>query len=357
MRSNRFLRNEFLISSIVIFLFCQTIYAQAPLTTPRASQYASVTQRIGLTDITITYHSPGVKGRQIWGKLVPYDEVWRAGANENTTISFSDAVSVEGALIPAGTYGLHMIPAKGDWTIIFNKHNSAWGSFFYDKNADVARISVTPQKADFQEWLRYRFEDVSDTSVVAYLAWENLRVPFKIDIDVQQVVLENMRKELRSLPGFNWQAWQQAALYCFQNDINHEEALQWIDRSISLNKNANNVAAKARLLMQTGKTSEAENLFSDAWDLAKQSGNENELNNVGYLYLQTNHTKEAVEIFKLNVKKHPESWNVYDSLGEGYSKHGDVQKAIKNYKIALEKAPELQKKRIRGILEQLQQGG
>jgi hypothetical protein len=161
----------------------------------RASLKASVTQHLGTdADITITYSRPGVKGRKIWGELVPYGMApgnryskdkpfpWRAGANENTTIEFNKDLLIDGKPLPAGKYGIHMIPSEKDWVIIFSKNNSAWGSFTYDQSEDALRITVTPVKAPFEEWLTYGFDDLAGTSATAYLRWAELKVPFKIQL-------------------------------------------------------------------------------------------------------------------------------------------------------------------------------
>ena len=161
----------------------------------RLSLKASVTQRIGVdTDITIDYSRPGVKGRKIWGDLVPYGMnpgnkesnkkpyPWRAGANENTTIEFNKPVKIEGKELPAGKYGIHMIPSETTWTIIFSKKNAEWGSFSYDEKNDALRITVTPVKAPFEEWLTFGFDDLAGTSATAFLHWEELKVPFKIEL-------------------------------------------------------------------------------------------------------------------------------------------------------------------------------
>jgi len=161
----------------------------------RASLKASVTQHLGTdADITITYSRPGVKGRKIWGELVPYGMApgnryskdkpfpWRAGANENTTIEFNKDLLIDGKPLPAGKYGIHMIPSEKDWVIIFSKNNSAWGSFTYDQSEDALRIMVTPVKAPFEEWLTYGFDDLAGTSATAYLRWAELKVPFKIQL-------------------------------------------------------------------------------------------------------------------------------------------------------------------------------
>src|SRR5947209_15776697 len=151
----------------------------------RVSQWGTVEQRVGLTDITIVYHRPEVGGREIWGKTVPFGKVWRAGANENTTITFSDDVSVEGKPLAAGTYGLHTIPDKDQWAIIFSKNSTSWGSFSYDEKEDALRVIVKPHAAEAFEQLTYTFEDVKPESAVATLRWETLAVPFQIGGDLK----------------------------------------------------------------------------------------------------------------------------------------------------------------------------
>src|SRR5438477_6338037 len=172
------------------------------LNIPRLSQRGTVSQRLGLTEITIVYHRPEVGGREIWGKTVPYGKVWRAGANENTTVTFSDDVSVEGKALAAGTYGLHTIPDKDQWTIIFSKNSTSWGSFSYDEKEDALRVTTKPQEADFREALTYSFEEVKQVSAAATLRWEKLAVPFHVSVDVKAVVLKSVKNELRSGGGF-----------------------------------------------------------------------------------------------------------------------------------------------------------
>ncbi|NUM79327.1 DUF2911 domain-containing protein [bacterium] len=151
----------------------------------RVSQAASISQKIGATEVVITYSRPGVKGRKIWGELVPWGEKpfpWRAGANENTTISFSTDVEIEGKKLPAGKYGLHMTPQQDQWTIIFSKKNNSWGSFKYNKDEDALRVNVKPVSAPMKEWLEYEFDDMTQTSGTINLYWEKLRVPIAVKI-------------------------------------------------------------------------------------------------------------------------------------------------------------------------------
>jgi hypothetical protein len=189
---------SFLLFAALVMLGTVSAYSQNP-PKPRASLKASVMQRIGIaTDIKIDYSRPGVKGRKIWGELVPYGLApgnkesnnkpfpWRGGANENTTIQFSAGVTVDGHALPAGRYGMHFIPSKTTWTVIFSKNDSLWGSYKYNQDEDALRITVTPVKAPFEEWLTYGFDGLTDKSAVAYIHWAELKVPFTIETEVKK---------------------------------------------------------------------------------------------------------------------------------------------------------------------------
>jgi hypothetical protein len=311
------------------FLVSETGFAQ--LETPRVSPFAKVKQRIGLTDITIVYHRPAAKGREIWGKLVPYGMSpgvsfgsgnpfpWRAGANENTVINLTDDVKIEGKVLPAGKYGLHMIPTEKDWTIIFSKNYSSWGSFHYDESEDALRVTVTPVKAEHKEWLEYSFEDLTNSSAIAYLHWEKMKVPFKIEVNTTDIVMHSYEDQLRGQLGFNWQNWNQAAFYCLQNNVNLDRGLEFINKSISMNENATN------------------------------------RNMLAYLFMAKGNNEEAMKVFLSNTKKYPENWNVWDSLGEAYANSGDSKNAKKYYKKAHDMAPDNQKSRIEDILTKLEE--
>jgi hypothetical protein len=202
--------------------------AQVPgLTTPEVSPAATATQVIGLTEMTVSYHRPATNGRKVWGALVPYDQVWRAGANENTTVSFSTPVTINGTKLAAGTYGLHMIPTTGAWTVIFSNESGAWGSFSYDQKEDAARVTASPQTAEFQERLGFTFDDPTRDSAVLAMRWEKVRVPVEIKIDVARTVLDNYKAQLRGLPRFGWQGWNQAANWAAQNGIDLDDAAAW----------------------------------------------------------------------------------------------------------------------------------
>jgi tetratricopeptide (TPR) repeat protein len=237
---------------------------------PRLSPKASVSQRIGLTDVTITYSRPGVKGRKIWGGLVPYNEVWRAGANEATTISLSDDATINGQKLKAGKYSLFTIPAESDWTIIFNSQADIWGTQ-YDREHDVLRIKVTPQPSEFVERMLFTFRNLTDNSADVVLQWEKLKVPFTIQVDVQTKALANARAAVAKAKPDDWRPFFSAANYCMQNNINHEEALEWIDQSIAANENFFNVSVKARLLAQVGRTADAIATAEKAMKIAEAS--------------------------------------------------------------------------------------
>src|ERR1700745_3132708 len=190
------------------------------LNLPRASQHALVSQRIGITDITINYHRPLANGRQIWGKVVPYGQVWRAGANENTTITFTDPVTIEGQPLEKGTYGLHMIPGENQWTVIFSKASTAWGSFSYKQDEDALRVNVKPQPAEAHNALAYDFDEVKPNSTVVTMSWDKVAVPFKVEVKVNDLVTASIHRHLYGLNQFYWEGWNDAADYFLTNKIN-----------------------------------------------------------------------------------------------------------------------------------------
>jgi tetratricopeptide (TPR) repeat protein len=321
---------------------------QAPnLVLPKASQRATVGQTIGLTEVSITYDRPLVNQREIWGKLVPYDFVWRAGANENTVIAFSSPVRVGGRELPAGRYGLHMIPTASEWTVILSKQADAWGSFSYDPKEDVVRITSVPIAAPFQEALGYTLDDPGTGSVVATLRWERLAVPFTVEVDHKRVVVDSLRQQLRGLGQFFWQPWSRAAVWCAANDVNLEEAAEWAQRSIAINENFTNLRARAMLLEKMGDTTNAAQLRRRSLELATEP----DINAYGYQLLGEGKVDSAIVVFRKNAKDYPRSWNTYDSLGEAYAKKGDKRWALEQYQKArdLTKDP-VQQRRIAEIL-------
>ena len=320
------------------------------LTTPDVSPAASLSQTIGLTKIDVSYHRPGANGRKVWGGLVPYGEVWRAGANENTTVTFSSAVKVAGKPLKAGTYGLHMVPTPKDWTVVFSNTASAWGSYGYNQKEDALRVTVTPHAADMTERLQYTFDDPTDTQVTLSLRWEKMAVPIKIDVDTPQVVMASMRSELRGIAQFFWEGWNQAAQYWLTHGGNLDEAAKLADKSIQSRPMFQNRMTRAAIADKKGDKKLAGELRTAA--LAKAE--ENDLNQYGYALLGQKKVDEAIAIFKKNVDAHPESWNVHDSLGEALAIKGDKQAAYASYSKALSMVKDpAQKKRIETTLTQL----
>lgn len=328
-----------------------TALAQTPpLQLPAASPKASFTQRVGMTDVTVRWSRPAVNGRKVWGGLVPYGEVWRTGADENTTLTFSTPVTVGGKTLPAGTYGLHTIPGEKEWTVILSTEAGAWGSFSYDPKEDAVRFPAVPKEGPHVERLLFTLDDPTETAVTATLAWEKLRVSFPIEVDSKAVVLASLKEQLRGLPRFGWQGWNGAAAWCVRNDTALDKAAEWVDRSIRMNRNFTNQSTKAALLEKKGDAKGAAELREKALATATEA----ELNLYGYQLLGQKKVDEAIRIFEKNTKDHPASWNVWDSLAEGYATAGDRKKAVANYEKALSMVEdEDQKKRIRGEIAKL----
>jgi len=247
-----------------------TVSAQNDLNLPDVSQAAEVKQRIALTDVTIKYHRPLVNGRKIWGGLVPYGKVWRAGANENTTIEFSDPVSVEGKALAKGVYGLHMIPNSDSWTVIFSKTNTAWGSYSYDQKEDALRVDVKPKPlAETKEAMEFEFGDLKPTSTAVTLKWEKLGVPFTVSINDADQTLENIRAQLKGRGQFTWQALDEGAQFCLTRKINLDEALLWADASIQNEERFDNLSTKADILKALNRSDEAKAVWNHALEIAK----------------------------------------------------------------------------------------
>lgn len=316
---------------------------------PRPSQHAVLTQRVGITDITVNYSRPLVNGRKIWGNLVPYGQVWRAGANENTTVHFPDAVSIEGQPLAAGTYGLHMIPNENDWTIIFSKVYTAWGSFTYDKAEDALRVTVKPQATDMHEALTYDFDDVKPDAAVLTLRWEKVAVPVHIGVNTHEVVAENLRAQLRGLPQYTWDGWNDSANYLLAEKYDLDDALKYSDRSIAVEERYDNLMTKANVLDAMGKKDQAEGEKK----LALAKANAIQLHLYARGLQAQGKQSEAFEVFKENAKKNPDSWIVHVGLCRMYSAQGDFASATKELNMAMNTAPEVQKPQLVGFAKRL----
>jgi hypothetical protein len=250
----------FQLSLAFIFILSLGSFGQQ-LKTPRPSPDATVKQYVGVTEITIDYSSPGVKGRKIWGELVPFGEVWRTGANEATTITFSDIVKVNGNELSAGTYGLHTIPGENEWEFIFSKDTKIDGSSNFNKDNEVLRIKTKPEEHHFMERMTFLFTDATENSVNVNLLWEKLKVTFKVDVKTQDLTLQKARD------AFKWNQLMAGANYCLENNTNLEEGFKWIQASSLINENYWNTRIFAQYYAKMNKKSEAISKMEKAIEL------------------------------------------------------------------------------------------
>jgi len=317
---------------------------------PRASQHAVVSQRIGITDITINYHRPLANGRQVWGKLVTYGQVWRAGANENTSITFTDPVTIEGQNLDKGTYGLHMIPGQDQWTVIFSKNASAWGSFSYKQDEDALRVNVKPQAAEMHDALTYDFDDVKPDAAVVTMRWEKVAVPFKVHVNVNHIVTASIHRQMHGLNQYYWEGWDDAAQYFLANKINLDEALKDEDLSIQAEERYDNLMNKSKILEAMGRKQDAETFRTQALDKA----------NALQLYIYARQLQgdkkqdQALAIFRSNAKKFPDYWTSHLGLARVYSAQGNFDNAVKEMKMSMTGAPEANKNTLEGYVKRLQ---
>lgn len=335
----------------VVFLLAMAsfdIMAQQPVTLPRTpSPAASVSQTIGISTVSVKYSRPSVKGREVWGNLVPYGwnvqpngtanpAPWRAGANENTVLSLSHPAKIEGQEVPAGDYGLFFVLNKDNTgEVILSKDNKSWGNFFYDPKEDQLRAKISVRTIPETELLTYDFSNITKNSAELDLNWEKKQFPVKVEFDVDNIVMNNAEKELKGAIGFTWQGYASAANYALQNKINYDQALKWADRAIAINNNFNTLTLKSNLLTAMGKTAESEKIKKDAI----ASATEAELNTYGYQLMNQGKQDEAIQIFILNTQRYPKSANTWDSLGEAYATKGDKKNAIINFKKSLSSNP------------------
>jgi tetratricopeptide (TPR) repeat protein len=317
---------------------------------PLPSQRAEVSQRIGITDITITYHRPLAKDRKIWGGLVPYGKVWRAGANENTTIAFSDPVMIEGQPLDKGAYGLHMIPNADQWTIIFSKNSTSWGSFTYDQAEDALRVTVKPKPADVHDALNYEFDELQPNSAVVELEWEKIAVPFKVSVKVHDVVQASLNKQLRNLSQYTWMSWDDAANYLLTEKINFNQALVYANKSIETEDRYDNEMTKSKILGALNRKGEAATAQKKALDMASPL----QIHMFARQLQTEKHNEEAFAIFRENANKHPDMWFVHTGLARVYSSQGKFDDAVKEMKMAVAAAPDTQKSYLDGMTRQLE---
>ena len=360
---------------LLLFIAASNLKSFSQLTIPPdgGNKKAVVGERIGITDVTIHYDRPGVKGREgkIWGQLVHVGFAnlgfgtskaapWRAGANENTTIEFSTDVKIEGQPLAAGKYGFFIAYDPNECTLIFSRNNTSWGSFFYVEAEDVLRVKVKPTPLDKSiERLRYVFSGQTDNSAIVSLEWEKLAIPFKVEVDLDKLQFESFRRELRGERSFSpgWQSYQQAAQYASDHNVNLEEGLAWADQAISDpfagEMNFVTLSTKAGILQKMGKTAEADSLMKKAMPF----GTTQQLHGYGRGLLAQKKPKEALEVFKFNYQKTPNSFTTLMGLTRGYSANGDYKNALKYASMALPLAPnDANKNAVQDMISKLKDG-
>lgn len=361
------------LSALLGIVLSTISFAQIPLTVAPSggNKKASISERIGLTDVTITYDRPGVKGREgkVWGGLVPIgftdpgfgsskSAPWRAGANENTTFKFTSDVKIQGQALPAGKYGFFIAYSPEECTLIFSKNSTSWGHYFYNEAEDALRIKVKPQALDKSvEWLKYEFMNETENSATVALQWEKLSIPFTIEVDYVKDQLESFRKELRTEKGFIWQSWDQAAAWCLQRNVNLQEALLWADTASSAIFGGDKAfiawSNKAQLLEKLGRSEEAAAVMKTSMGFAGM----NEIHQYGRTLLLQKKTKEALEIFKTNFAKNPNQFTTLMGLVRGYAAVADYKNALKYANLALPLAPNEQNKTsVASMIEKLKEG-
>lgn len=337
-----------LLQWLPVLLVGTAAHSQVGITTPRTpSPAATVSQTIGISTVTVSYSRPAVKGREVWGKLVPYgwnaqgfgngkSAPWRAGANENTTIKLSHDAKIEGKNVPAGEYGLFfVINQDNSGEVVLSKDYRSWGSFWYESDHDQLKSKIQTREGPLTEMLTYEFVNSTKNSAELVLRWEKKQFPVKIEFAVDDIVMANATEELKGPKGFNWQGYASAANYALQNKINYEQALKWADQAVAQNNAFATLSVKSNLLKAMGKTEEADKIMTDALAIATEV----ELNQYGYQLMNNGDIDKAIEIFTLNTKRYPKSANAWDSLGEGLVTKGDKKNAIVNFKKSLSLNP------------------
>src|SRR6202140_5728051 len=293
------------------------------LNLPRISQHGVTTQTIGISTVTIEYSRPLAGTREVWGKTVPYGKVWRSGANENTTITFSDDVTIEGKPLPAGTYGLHMIPDKDQWTIIFSKNSTSWGSFSYDEKEDALRVTVKPAVAENRDTLAYTFDDMKMDSTSITLRWGKVAVPFHVKVDTMAIVLRSIQNQLRNTGGFTWAGYDEAANWLLDTNSNLDQAMKWEDQSILIEERFENLLGKSMILDAMGRKDDA----AKAYSAALQKASAIQL----YVYARglqrSGNAKRAFELYPQVPQKDANHWVSHLALARISWNSGDFPRA------------------------------
>jgi tetratricopeptide (TPR) repeat protein len=315
---------------------------------PLRSPAAEVSQRIGLTDIDIRYHRPQVNGRKIWGDLVPYGKVWRTGANTITTIRFSDPVTIDGHPLDAGTYGFHAIPTPDEWTLIFSKNSTTWGSFTYDQSEDALRVQAKPEPSPMHESMTFDIDHLQPDSTIVALEWENIRVPFRVGIDTHAIVQASLKRQLRGQKRYIWMSWDDAANYLLAEKLSPDDALAYANKSIELEDRFENEVTKSKALAALNRPADSDLARRRAIDL----GTPTQLRDYGIELLNTDR-ETAFIVFRENARKHPDAWQAHEGLARMYSAQRKLADALKEAHAALASAPESEKTGLEELVAKL----
>ena len=345
-----------LLIQVILVLSINISYSQImPVTREPygGNKRAFVSEQVGIVKIEISYNRPGVKGREgkIWNTPVAHygfrdlghgttkAAPWRAGANENTTMTFTHPVKIEGRNIPAGKYGFFIALGEEESTIIFSKVNTSWGSFYYDSSQDALRVNVRNEKLDRSvEWLKYEFLDQTDDGVTIAMSWEKRMIPFKIETDRKALQMAAFENDFRTTrPYYDFIV---AADWCIQNNYGLEQALAWMDRAIYFRimgeKNFRSLSTKANVLMKMNRVDEAKKVMQEALPL----GTVQDVHFYGRQLCSIKEVDEAFKVWKANYDKHPNQYTTNMGMARAYSAKADYKKALTYLEAALTQAPD-----------------
>ena len=340
------------------------------------NQRSTVTQQIGLVRVTVDYSSPDVhsptgedRTGKIWGELVPYGMAdlgfgtcgdqcpWRGGANQNTVFTTTHDLLVQGKPLPAGSYGLHFVPGPEEWTVIFSKNSTSWGSYTYDASEDALRVQAKPQPSEHHEWLTYEFTDRRPDRATLALEWERLALPIELGVeDATGLWVENLRRELRSNPGFDWRGWQAAADFTLASNAHLEQGLEWARTAVEGplgQANFRTLSTLSRLQEATGHSADAAKSMEAA--LEHPTAGPFDVHGFARQLQTAGKNEEAMRVFQLNARKFPGVWPTAFGLARGHAGLGQNEQALEQARAALAQAPDEQgKAAVEGFIKQLE---
>src|SRR5258705_715757 len=364
---NATIMRKIIFAAILLLAVFQTSIAQMDLPPSGGNPRATLTEEVGITSITIKYSRPDVNGREgkIWGSLIPYgftsptlivngsnNMPWRAGANETTTVTFEHDVKLKGQPIKAGIYGLYMAVNPEKVTLIFSNQSDSWGSFFYEDKNDVLRVDVKPVALDKSvEWLKYEFIEQREKYCVIALQWEKLSIPFRVDVDVDNIVLARMKEQVTGQKGFTPLNLTAAADYFLNKNINLDEAMAWSQRAANF-KSFSTLNTLGTAYTKLNRLKEADSTMNEALVFAVP----NQYLTYGRTLIIAKRLDRALEVFNANQKKNGDVFQVNAGFMSYYSAKGDFKKALDYANKALAQAPDAIKPSITANIAKLKEG-